>query len=230
MFSRLKLLIGADSFDRLQHTRIALFGVGGVGSWCAESLIRSGIQDLTIIDFDIVAESNINRQLPALQSTIGRYKAEVMAERLHDINPHAIITVVKDKFTAATASQWDFSKFDYVIDCIDTLDCKALLLHLASHSRAKVFSSMGAGKKLDPQQIGVRELWKVRDCPLGHALRKYMRRNGLDTGQKILCVYSPELRQQDEKPQTQRINGTIAHITAVFGFTIAGLVVQDIVN
>jgi len=238
-FSRLKLLVGNDGFMRLQNSKIVLFGVGGVGSWCAESLIRSGIKELTIVDFDDVAPSNINRQLPALQSTIGQPKAQVMAKRLLDINPEAQIIVKAEKFNALTSSCWDFNQYDYVIDCIDSLDCKALLLHLASQSSAKVFSSMGAGRKIDPQQISVRELWKVRDCPLGHALRKYMRRNSLTTGQKIQCVYSPELVEnkgaegllsQGLIEPSDRINGTMAHITAIFGFTLSGLVIQDILN
>ena len=235
-FSRLQLLVGSECFDRLQSTRVALFGVGGVGSWCAESLIRSGIKDLTLVDFDDVAPSNINRQLPALQSTIGRPKAQVMAERLHDINPDASIQIRLQKFDVTIVSEWNFNDYDIVIDCIDSLDCKALLLHKASYSSAKVYSSMGAGRKIDPFQIKTSELWKVRDCPLGHALRRYMRKNGLDTAQKIKCVYSTELAENKgyadmvEKGLIQapsRINGTIAHITAIFGFTLAGLVIQD---
>lgn len=238
-FTRLQLLIGQKGLERTQAARVLLFGVGGVGSWCAESLVRSGICHLTIVDFDTVAPSNINRQLPALQSTIGKPKAEVMAQRLHDINPDAEIKAVLEKFTADNASKWNFNQYDYIIDCIDSLDCKALLLHQASKSEAKVFSSMGAGRKTDPLQISVRELWKVRDCPLGHALRKYMRRNDLDTSQPIMCVYSPELvdnkgynelLQKGIIEEQSRVNGTLAHITAIFGFTLAGLVIQDILN
>ncbi len=238
-FSRLQLLVGSDGLSRLQTTKIVLFGVGGVGSWCAESLIRSGITELTLVDFDLVAPSNINRQLPSLQSTIGMPKAQVIAKRLSDINPEANITVRNEKFNAQTVSAWDFDQYDYVIDCIDSLDCKALLLHIASQSRAAVFSSMGAGRKIDPQQISVRELWKVRDCPLGHALRKYMRRNDMTTAKKIMCVYSPELIdnrgfaeliEQGIIEPASRVNGTVAHITAIFGFTLAGLVVQEILK
>lgn len=238
-FTRLQLLIGQKGLERMQAAHVLLFGVGGVGSWCAESLVRSGICHLTIVDFDTVAPSNINRQLPALQSTIGKPKAEVMAQRLHDINPDAEIKAVLEKFTADNASKWNFNQYDYIIDCIDSLDCKALLLHQASKSEAKVFSSMGAGRKTDPLQISVRELWKVRDCPLGHALRKYMRRNDLDTSQPIMCVYSPELvdnkgynelLQKGIIEEQSRVNGTLAHITAIFGFTLAGLVIQDILN
>lgn len=236
-FTRLELLVGREALLRLQSMRVCLFGVGGVGSWCAESLVRSGIGHLTIVDFDDVATSNINRQLPATTHTIGQPKVSVMEQRLKEINPEAEIIALNQKYNAQ--SDMDFNQYDYVIDCIDSLDDKAILLHRASASSARVFSSMGAARKIDPQQIAVQELWKVRDCPLGHALRKHLRQNNLEIKQKIQCVYSPELLDNKGREKliddgkldpTSRVNGTVAHVTAIFGFTLAGLVVQDIIN
>ncbi len=227
-FSRTAQLIGSEALDAIRAQRVILFGVGGVGSWCAESLVRSGVEQLTIVDGDVVNESNINRQLLATQSTLGRVKVEVLRERLLDINPAATITALHRFFTKETAAEFHLDAYDYILDCIDSLSNKAYLLLYASTFRAKVFSSMGAALKMDPSRIRVGEYWKVRGCPLGAALRKKMRREGVAPAKEIMCVYSEELLENKE--QTAKFNGTIVYITAIFGFTLSSLVLQDVIN
>ncbi len=235
--SRTELLLGQAVAVSLRIKKIILFGTGGVGSWCAESLVRTGAEHLTIVDGDVVAESNINRQVMALQSTVGKPKAEAMKARLKDINPQAEITAVNMFYTTATAGQFRLDEYDYVVDCIDSLADKALLLVNATASGAQVFSSMGAARKLDPSRIRNAELWKVRGCPLGAALRKRLKHSGQTLAKPVTCVYSEEninnehdISGCETQVEGKRIVGSIVHVTAVFGFTLAGLIVQDIIN
>ncbi len=221
---RTAFLVGSEGIEQLKDCKVVLFGVGGVGSWCAEGLIRSGVGHLTIVDFDRVSESNINRQLPALHSTIGRLKVEVLRERLLDINPEAEVTALGMHYTSET--EFEFGNYDYVVDCIDEMNSKIALLMKASESRATVYSSMGAARKLDPQRIRVAELWKVRGCPLGAAMRKRMSRAKLKPAKPIQCVYSEELKETTDP----LVNGTVVYITAVFGMNLAGLVVQNVLT
>ncbi len=241
---RTELLLGAERLQTLSSARVILFGVGGVGSWCAESLVRSGITQLTLVDFDLIAESNINRQAPALHSTIGQSKVTVLRERLLDINPSATISAVHAAYPFAEsviAEHWGVGAeplraYDVVIDCIDQMDAKIDLLLSATAAGATVFSSMGAARKLDPQQIRIAEYWKVRGCPLGAAMRKRMKRAGQKPSAPILCVYSEELieeaigRERNAENNIKLVNGTIAHITAIFGFTLAGVVVNHLIR
>ncbi len=232
-FHRSELLFGADTMNAVKRKRVILFGVGGVGSWCAESLVRTGIHHLTIVDFDKVSETNINRQLPALTSTVGRQKTDVLRERLLDINPDADIVVMSMMYNEETADSFALSEYDYVIDAIDSLDCKALLILRACESGAKLFSSMGAALKLDPTRVAVAEFWKVKGCPLAAALRRRFKKSGQLPRKKFKCVYSEELLSNDATVVAQameRANGSLSHITGIFGFTIAGLVIKDIVD
>jgi tRNA A37 threonylcarbamoyladenosine dehydratase len=220
--------------------RVILFGVGGVGSWCAEGLVRSGITHLTIVDSDRVAVANINRQLPATTKTIGMLKVDVLQNRLLEINPNAEITSIPKIYSPESAESFHLSEYDYVIDAIDSLSNKIDLLCRASATDAVVFSSMGAGLRLDPQKIRVAEFKKVRGCKLAAALRHKMK-NGEYPKKSVLCVYSEEFNSNigeealvnaDENSSFKkaRINGTMVQVTAVFGFTLSGLVIQDIVN
>ena len=248
-FSRVKLLLGDSNFSSIASSRIIIFGLGGVGSWCAESLVRSGIKDITLVDCDRVEITNINRQLPATSATIGQIKVDAMKNRLLEINPEAEITSLRCYYTAETASQFDLSQYDYVIDAIDSLKDKALLILEAAKSSATLFSSMGAALKLDPLKISVAEFWKVQGCPLAAALRHKFKREKTFPKKKIKCVFSPEIfKNLGEQPQKisnnsgdfsnldnfnvnankAQINGTLAHTTAIFGFMLAGLVIQDI--
>lgn len=221
MFTRTIQLLGADAFTALQQTRVILFGVGGVGGWCAETLIRTGIRHLTIVDFDLIDITNLNRQIVATHDNIGQSKVQAMYTRLKQIAPKANIEYIECKYSHLTAKLFDFSKYDVVIDAIDTLDCKALLLYRASQSNAKIYSSMGAGRKINPQNIRTTEFWKVQGCPLARALRTHMRKNNMKPISPIRCVYSEEKAGE---------NGTIAPVVGVFGITMAAMVIEDILH
>jgi tRNA A37 threonylcarbamoyladenosine dehydratase len=238
IFNRARLLLGDEGMKRIASKRVLLFGVGGVGSWCAESLVRSGVVHLTIVDADTVNVTNVNRQLMATTRTVGQVKVEALKERLLEINPEADITPVQKLFTAENAAEFQLDSYDYIIDCIDSLKDKTALLELASHSPATLFSSMGAALKIDPTRIRVAEFWDVNGDPLARAIRKKFRKEGRETGKPILCVYSDELLENQgeaEEPANEIVrkacvNGSLAHITAIFGHTLAGLVLKDILR
>ena len=211
--------------EQIAQKRVIIFGVGGVGSWCAESLIRSGFQHLTIVDFDHVDVTNVNRQLMATSQTVGQVKVEALKERLLSINPSAEITALQQIFTAETAESFNLGSYDYIIDAIDSLKDKALLILMACQTQAKFFSSMGAALKLDPTRIKTAEFWKVQGDPLARALRNRFKRDKQFPKRKFQCVYSDELLE----PQGEG-KGSLVHITAIFGFMLAGLVLQDAVK
>ena len=232
IFQRAELLLGNDVMNQIASKRVIVFGVGGVGSWCVECLVRSGIRRITIVDFDSVCASNVNRQLMATTATIGRVKVEALKERLLQINPQCEVTALQKVFTEETADEFCLDQYDYIIDAIDSLKDKVALIMRACQTSAVFFSSMGAALKMDPTRIRVAEFWKVRGCPLGSALRKRMKRAQLKPTHKFQCVYSEELLDnvgtQPEPESKRQTNGSMSHITAIFGFTIAGLVLNDI--
>ena len=256
IFRRTELLLGNETVERIAQRRVIIFGVGGVGSWCAESLVRSGIRQLTIVDSDRVCITNINRQLMATTKTVGQVKVEALKERLLTINPSAEIVALQKIFTEETAHEFQIETYDYIIDAIDSLKDKALLIELACQTKAKFFSSMGAALKLDPTKIQVAEFWKVKGDPLARALRNRFKKQKRFPKRKFQCVFSDELLQNRGHNATcgteqcmcpkakngpgdptllnhewcsskAQINGTLAHITAIFGFMLAGLVIQD---
>jgi tRNA A37 threonylcarbamoyladenosine dehydratase len=234
IFSRARLLLGDEAMQGIAHKRVIVFGVGGVGSWCAECLIRSGIEHLTIVDADRVCMSNVNRQLMATTETLGQIKVEALKRRLLSINPDADIVALQQFFNEETADEFDIGSYDYVIDAIDSLKEKALLILRTCQTEAILFSSMGAALKLDPMRIKVTEFWKVHGDPLARALRKRFKRDSRYPARKFQCVYSDELLQNqgadipdDSGLQKSAVNGSLAHITAIFGFTLASLVLRD---
>ena len=222
---------------RMKQMRVILFGVGGVGSWCAESLVRSGISQLTMVDSDCVSITNINRQLMATTQTVGQVKVEALRERLLSINPTAQITALQKIFSKETADEFQLDTYDYIIDAIDSLKDKAQLILLACQTKAKFFSSMGAALKMDPTRIQVTEFWKVKGDPLARALRNKFKSQGVFPKHKFKCVFSDELLQNQGQPSAAdeapsmfnkpQVNGSVAHITAIFGFMLAGLVIND---
>ena len=223
IFQRAELLLGSDAMERLDQRRVIIFGVGGVGSWCAESLVRSGIRQLTIVDFDRVDVTNVNRQLMATTQTVGQVKVEALKERLLTINPQAEITALQQIFSEETADSFQLDTYDYIIDAIDSLKDKATLILLACQKQAKLFSSMGAALKLDPTKIQVTEFWKVKGDPLARALRNRFKKEKLFPKRKFLCVFSDEQLQPVGEGK-----GSLMHITASFGMILAGLVIQDV--
>ena len=231
IFRRNELLLGSETMERIAQKRVIIFGVGGVGSWCAESLVRSGISRLTIVDSDCVSVTNINRQLMATTKTVGQVKVDTLKERLLSINPKAEITALQQVFSEETAENFQLDTYDYIIDAIDSLKDKATLILLACQQHAKLFSSMGAALKLDPTRIKVTEFWKVKGDPLARALRNRFKKDKTFPKRKFLCIYSDELlKNQMPVDPEDRGNGSIVHITAIFGLMLAGLVIQDITN
>lgn len=254
LFHRLEILTGADGLAKLHKTRVILFGVGGVGSWCAESLIRSGIGSLTIVDSDVVCVTNVNRQLQATIESVGKVKVTELAGRLRLINPEAVITPMQKIFKRADAPLFELDTYDYVVDAIDSLSHKVDLIIAAHESGAKVYTALGASNKLDPMQIKVGSLWESQGCPLGKFVRKRLRRRGFDGD--VTCVYSEEnlplhsvnascgkencvcpkkTAGSDEAShewcsEKKQINGSIVHITAMYGFIISGLVVKNVLE
>lgn len=235
--NRTELLLGTEVMNALRSKRVIILGVGGVGSWCAESLVRNGIQHLTIVDNDCVSVTNVNRQLMATTKTVGQVKVEVLRERLLEINPSADIVAIQQTFSKETKEEFHLDQYDYIIDAIDSLKDKiALIVYATSLTRPVFFSSMGAALRIDPTQVRVTEFWKVRNDTLGAILRKRMRQNKTMPGKKFLCVYSEELPMENKGMSDEtcsykaQINGSLAHITGIFGMTLAGLVMQDICN
>lgn len=233
IFARTERLVGADGLSKLQATHVILFGTGGVGSWCAEALVRSGIGRLTIVDPDCVDVSNINRQLPATTATVGQPKVEVLKARLQEINPSAQITALQQRYEKG--ADFQLSEYDIIIDAIDSLTDKMNLLLEASAQPGALFCSLGAACKTDPTKVRVAEFFSVRGCPLGAALRKKMRQNKTLPSKPFLCVYDEEVLPnlgpaQDPGLGKAVANGTFAHITGIFGFTLAGLVIEHILG
>ena len=246
IFNRTELLLGQKTTHSIANKRVILFGVGGVGSWCAESLVRSGIHHLTIVDSDCVCATNINRQLIATTETIGQPKVEVLKKRLLSINPNAEINALQQVYCPETADSFHIETYDYILDAIDSLDNKVLLIRLACETSATFFASMGAALKMDPLKIDIAEFWKVKGCPLAKALRNKFKKSKQFPAKKFKCVYSEELLENkgmdtfhettenlpehDWHAAKVHTNGTIAHTTAIFGFMLAGLVIQDIIQ
>ncbi|MBR4678847.1 MAG: tRNA threonylcarbamoyladenosine dehydratase [Bacteroidales bacterium] len=231
--SRTELLLGKDTVKKISGQKVIIFGLGGVGSWAAEGLVRSGFEHITLVDADKISVTNLNRQLPALNSTIGEFKADVLKKRLSDINPKAEIIAVNGIFTKETAESFHLDDFDVIIDAIDSLTDKAELILRACKTEAYFISSMGAALKLDPLKIQVSEFWKVSGCPLARALRQKFKRMKNFPAKKFQCVFSGELLENKEVDNNEelkfnkaKINGSMVHITAVFGFFIVGEVVK----
>ncbi len=236
LYQRTELLVGPDVMQRIRDARVILFGVGGVGGWCAEALVRSGVGHLTLVDADVVCASNLNRQLPATTATLGQPKVEAMRKRLLAINPSADIVIRQERYSDDRHADFRLEDYDYILDAIDALSDKASLILRACATPATFFSSMGAALKTDPTKVRVAEFLEVRGCPLGAALRKKLRRAGTLPAKPFLCVYDEEVLPnrgaagEDEAMSYGKtaVNGTLAPVIGIFGFTLAGLVLQDI--
>jgi len=238
IFNRTQLLVGEEVMKKIHLKKVIIFGVGGVGSWCAESLVRSGILHLTIVDSDTISTTNINRQLMATTKTIGEIKVNTLKKRLLEINPKAEINALQKIYNKETKDFFEIDNYDYIIDCIDSLENKILLILEATSTKSTFYSSMGAALKMNFTKIKTTEFWKINGCPLAAAIRKKMKRNKTFPAKKFLCVYSDEVLANQGNNNSEitsiwdskkvQINGTVAHITAIFGFVLAGLVIQHI--
>lgn len=231
---RTELLLGEEKLDILRNAHVLVVGLGGVGAYAAEMIARAGVERMTIADADVVGESNINRQLLALTSTIGRNKSEVMAERLLDINPRIELTVITEYIRDdKTYELLDTARYDYVVDCIDTLSPKVNLIAAALERGLPVVSSMGAGAKTDPTIIEVKDIGKSHHCPLAHMLRKRLHKLGIRSG--FWAVFSPEPVREGAMIIAEETNkksnvGTISYIPASFGCVCASVVIRDLLG
>ena len=232
-FSRTELLLGADGMKKLKNARIAVFGIGGVGGYAVEALARSGVGALDLIDKDVVSLSNINRQIIALHSTVGKPKVQVAAERVADIAPACVVRTFRTFYGPQTAALFDFTQYDYVIDAIDTVTGKIALILQAQAAGTPVISSMGAGNKLDPTAFEVADIYGTSVCPLARIMRKELRRRGV---KRLKVVYSKEEAltpegEIDELPEGRRaLPGSAAFVPSVAGLILAGEVIKDIVS
>ena len=240
-FQRTGLLIGEDGLKRLSECHVAIFGIGGVGGYVAEALARCGIGELTLVDRDVVSMSNLNRQIIALRSTIGKYKVDVMKERILDINPDIKVHVHKCFYLPETKDEFDFSQYDYVVDAVDTVTAKLQLVEEANAAGVPVISSMGAGNKLDPTAFQVADIYKTSVCPLAKVMRRELKKRGI---KKLKVVYSQELpvmpsqealnsyseEQSETAPKKRSVPGSVAFVPSVAGLIIAGEVLKDLIN
>ena len=240
-FRRLTLLTGGEAAAALEKSRVIVVGLGGVGSWCAEALVRSGVGKITLVDSDTVAPSNINRQVEALSSTVGRLKTEALGERLKDINPSCEITGFPLVFSRESAESIGLSGADYVIDAIDTLSYKLDLIECALAAGIHFYSSMGMARKLDPTLIRIADIWDTSGCPLARLVRQGMRKRNISG--HFNAVYSPEQfpgkesdfscpdspdEAQGQDSGKKEINGSAVTVTATAGMVLASLVIRDV--
>ena len=219
-------MLGKEAMDRLATTRVAIFGVGGVGGYAFEALVRSGIGEIDVIDFDTVSESNINRQIIATEDTVGKYKVDACRERGLSINGMVKINAIRSFFSVDNADNFDLTKYDYIIDAIDTVSAKIELIVRAQAAGVKIISSMGAGNKLDPTRFEVSDIYKTSVCPLARVMRTELKKRGV---KKLKVVFSKE------EPLKRTVNGdgrhapgSIAFVPSVVGLIIAGEVIKDI--
>ena len=231
---RTELLLGKEKLQKLKNANILVVGLGGVGAYAAEQICRAGIGKMTIVDGDVVEITNLNRQLPALNSTVGRPKAEILAERFRDINPEIELTVINDFIRdEKTVELLKSQPFDYIVDAIDTLSPKVFLVYHAVQLGLKVVSSMGAGGKMEPEKVQVADISKSHNCRLAKMFRKRLSRLGIKKGVKV--VFSPEEIAKEsvklEEGQNKKSTvGTISYMPPVFGCFIAGVVVRDLID
>lgn len=229
-FSRTALLLGEEGVAKLKNSRVAVFGVGGVGGYVVEALARSGVGAIDLIDKDVVSISNINRQIIALHSTVGRPKTEVMAERIQDINPDIRVHTHNVFYLPETAAQFDFSQYDYVVDAIDTVAGKIALIEHAKNAGVPVISSMGAGNKLDPTAFEVADIAKTSVCPLARVMRRELKKRGIEHVKVVYSKEEPLPTKETDEETGKAVAGSIAFVPSVVGLIIAGEVIKDLVK
>ena len=244
-FSRTELLLGKEAMERLSNARVAVFGIGGVGGYVCEALVRSGIGTFDLIDDDKVCLTNLNRQIIATRKTVGKYKTEVMKERILDINPKAVVNIHNCFFLPENADEFPFEKYDYVVDAVDTVTAKIAIIMKAKEKNVPVVSSMGAGNKLDASMFRVADIYKTKVCPLAKVMRRELKKRGV---KKLKVVYSEELPTrpledmsiscrnhcicppgaQHKCTERRDIPGSVAFVPSVAGLIIAGEVIKDL--
>lgn len=230
-FLRTRMILGTDAIERLEQSHVAVFGLGGVGSYAAECLARSGIGELTLIDSDTVSISNLNRQLEALHSTVGQPKAEVMARRLSDINPALRLHPIVGLYTAEDRERF-WADYDYVADCIDLVSCKLDLIRTATERKISILSALGTGNKLDPSQLRITDISKTYGCPLARVMRKELRSCGIE---HLNVLFSPEEAAETEQleappPGRRSVPASVPWVPSVAGLMMGAAIVQDLIS
>ncbi len=233
-FERTERLLGAEAMERLRASHVAVFGIGGVGGFAAEALARSGIGAITLVDSDTVSITNINRQIIATEKSIGRYKTDVMKERIADINPQCAVTVHRCFFLPETADGFDFTDYSYVADAVDTVTAKIALILACKAAETPIISSMGAGNKLDPTAFEVTDLYKTSVCPLAKVMRRELKARNVE---HLKVVYSkePPLRpirggEEAAVPGKKAVPGSVSFVPSAAGLIMAGEIVKDLIN
>lgn len=238
-FSRTELLLGTKAMEKLAGARVAVFGIGGVGGYTVEALVRSGIGEIDLIDSDTVSLTNLNRQIIATKSSIGKYKVDVMQDRIMDISPDVKVHVHKCFYLPETKDEFDFSQYDYVVDAVDTVTAKLQIVEEAEAAGVPVISSMGAGNKLDPTAFQVADIYKTSVCPLAKVMRRELKKRGI---KRLKVVYSQELpvmpdpellssyseETSSTAPQKRSVPGSVAFVPSVAGLILAGEVIRDL--
>ena len=234
-FSRTELLLGADAINILSEKKVIIFGVGGVGGYVAEALARTGVGEIDIVDNDKVALTNINRQIIALHSTIGRYKVDVAKERMLDINPNLKINTYKTFFTPETQDEFDFTKYDYIVDAIDTVVGKLALVEKSKSANVPIICSMGAGNKLNPTMFEVTDISKTSVCPLAKVMRQELKKRNIKDVKVVYSKEIPIVPKENEDTLIEKVSGknrvpaSIAFVPSVVGLILAGEVIKDLV-
>lgn len=226
LFSRTELLLGSGAMQKLASSRVAVFGIGGVGSYTVEALARSGVGAIDLIDSDVVAESNVNRQIIATSKTVGRLKAEVAAERISEINPDCKVTAHKLFYMPETSAEMDFKQFDYIVDAIDTVTGKLAIIENAKRVGVPVISSMGTGNKLNPTLFEVADIKATSVCPLARVIRRELKKRGIES---LKVVYSKEQPAEPKLTDGKPIPASCAFVPSVAGLIIAGEVIKDLI-
>ncbi len=229
-YTRTAFVLGEDAIEKLKNASVAVFGVGGVGGYVCESLARSGVGSIDIFDKDIVSLSNINRQIIALHSTVGRSKVEVMKERILDINPDCAVNAHEVFYLPENADEYDLSKYDYIVDAVDTVSAKLEIISRAKTLGINIISAMGAGNKTDPTQFKVADIQKTEGCPLARVMRRELKKRGIN---KLKVVYSPEEPIKSpyfDEESGKNLPGSLSFVPSVMGLIMSGEVIKDIIK
>ena len=229
-FSRTELLIGKDGLEKLSKAKVAIFGIGGVGGFVTEGLVRAGIGNIVLIDHDTVSESNLNRQIIATTKTIGKYKVDVMKERILDINPNANVEVHKEFFMPSSGTDIINDSLTYVVDCIDTVTAKIEIINRCKNLNIPVISAMGTGNKLDPSKFEITDISKTSVCPLAKVMRKELRNRGITNLKVIYSKEEPIKTCVIDEESHKQVPGSISFVPSVAGLMIAGEIVRDIIK
>lgn len=230
MLERSVPLLGSEGIEKLNRSSVIVFGVGGVGSWCAEALARCGVREITVVDGDIVSETNRNRQLVALSSTVGMPKSKVCIERLRDINPDGVFTGIELFYSAETMNEIELSRYDYIADCIDTVTSKLLLITEANRLNVPIISSMGTGNRLDPSFVTVKDIYKTSGDPLARVMRKELRTRGVESLAVVLSEESPGECFEGRNEETGRATPSSAvFVPATAGLRMAHEIVKSLI-